>query len=200
MPITPSPYFARISIEEPATFISIRGDYPVESTMGFDKVEVQVSLQETVIVEIPAVQGPTGAASTMPGPVGPGFLFRGPYGATTLYVTRDVVSYQGSSWVLVAGSALNSTPSLSSLDWNLFSSKGDKGDTGSTGVGANTPYVYMQDNASKVWNINHNLNRFPSVSIVDSENRINHGDVVYVDANNITISFQMVFTGKAYLN
>ena len=202
MPITPNPYFAQITLEEPATFISIGGDYPVESTMGYDRIEVSVATQDVVIVEIPAVQGSTGAQGIqgIQGVIGPGFLFQGSYSNAITYHLRDVVTYLGSSWVLTSAATLNSTPALNSPDWGVFAEKGDKGDTSATGTGANTTYTHSQGSASTLWNINHNRNRFPSVTVVDSENRIAYGSVTYVDANNLTVAFNYAFAGSAFLN
>lgn len=54
--------------------------------------------------------------------------------------------------------------------------------------------------ASNVWEIEHNLDRYPSVSVVDSGNNIVMGRVQYIDKNRLTIEFNGAFTGKAYLN
>ena len=51
-----------------------------------------------------------------------------------------------------------------------------------------------------VWQIQHNLGKFPSVSVVDTSNNIIYGEVNYNDENNITITFASIVTGKAYLN
>jgi hypothetical protein len=61
-------------------------------------------------------------------------------------------------------------------------------------------FVFTQAVASSVWNITHNLNKFPSVTIVDSSNREVEGDVLYIDNNSITLNFSAAFTGKAYIN
>lgn len=70
---------------------------------------------------------------------------------------------------------------------------------GSTGSGDKT-FVFTQAVASDVWKIQHNLNKYPSVSIVDSGNNIVYGDVEYVDINNCVCHFSAPFSGKAYLN
>jgi len=54
--------------------------------------------------------------------------------------------------------------------------------------------------ASNPWSINHNLNKFPSVTVVLSTGQKGHGDVTYVDNNNVTISFAGDETGKVYIN
>ena len=61
-------------------------------------------------------------------------------------------------------------------------------------------YVHNQQSASATWSINHNLNKYPSVSVVDSAGTYVVGDVAYIDANNLTVSFQSAFSGKAYMN
>lgn len=60
--------------------------------------------------------------------------------------------------------------------------------------------VHYQDSASTLWTVNHNLNKFPSVTVVDSAGNVVFGDVEYVDANNVKIKFSSAFAGKAYLN
>ena len=67
-------------------------------------------------------------------------------------------------------------------------------------VYANEIYVFQQVIPSLIWEINHNLNRFPSVSIVNINNVAVYGDITYIDANNITVSFSAGFAAKVYLN
>lgn len=61
-------------------------------------------------------------------------------------------------------------------------------------------FVHRQTVASSVWNVNHRLNRQPSVTIVDSAGSVVVGEVDYIDENNITIYFTSEFGGMAYLN
>lgn len=61
-------------------------------------------------------------------------------------------------------------------------------------------YTHVQGTSSTVWTINHNLNRTPSVTVVDSADQVVIGNVIYVDKNNIEIYFSAEFSGKAYLN
>jgi len=67
---------------------------------------------------------------------------------------------------------------------------------------AQTPetFVFVQGSPSSVWSINHTLNKYPSISIVDSANNEVDGDVNYVDQNNVTLTFASAFSGKAFLN
>ena len=61
-------------------------------------------------------------------------------------------------------------------------------------------YVHEQGIASNEWHIKHNLNKHPSVTIVDSAGNEVIGQVHYVDLNNVIITFTSQFSGKAYLN
>ncbi len=61
-------------------------------------------------------------------------------------------------------------------------------------------YVHYQRTSSNSWGIVHNLNKYPSVTVVDSAGSIVIGDILYNDLNTITINFTGAFSGKAYLN
>lgn len=61
-------------------------------------------------------------------------------------------------------------------------------------------YTYYQITPSDNWVIKHNLNRRPSVTIVDSSGNVVVGEVKYIDNNTINISLVGVFAGTAYLN
>ena len=63
-----------------------------------------------------------------------------------------------------------------------------------------TTYVHNQGTASATWTITHNLNAYPSVTVVDSAKRVGIADVSYIDANSLTVSLQGSMAGKAYLN
>ena len=61
-------------------------------------------------------------------------------------------------------------------------------------------YIHNQLVAASVWNIEHDLDKNPSVTVVDSSGNEVYGDVIYIDRNNLTINFSSEFSGKAYLN
>ena len=69
-------------------------------------------------------------------------------------------------------------------------------------VGGTTVSTYTHDQQvpSAVWTITHNLGRHPSVSVVDSGGSVCVGDVAYLSANAVTVTFTAAFAGKAYLN
>lgn len=61
-------------------------------------------------------------------------------------------------------------------------------------------FVYTQAVPSTLWTIEHNLNKYPSVSVVNINNVAMYGDITYIDENNLQIEFSAGFSGKAYMN
>jgi len=69
-----------------------------------------------------------------------------------------------------------------------------------TSGGSSSTYVHTQGEAAAVWIIEHNLEKYPSVTVVTSAGTVVIGDVMYNNDNLITITFNGAFKGKAYLN
>ena len=65
---------------------------------------------------------------------------------------------------------------------------------------ANETYTFVQAGASATWTVQHNLDKFPSVTMVLSTGQKGYGDIVYIDENNLTITFASAESGKAYMN
>tara|TARA_B110000046_G_C12993856_1_gene399128 strand:+ start:1020 stop:1739 length:720 start_codon:yes stop_codon:yes gene_type:complete len=61
-------------------------------------------------------------------------------------------------------------------------------------------FVFNQAVASTTWTVQHNLNKFPSVTSVNINNIEMYGEVVFTDVNNLTINFTSASSGKAYIN
>ncbi len=61
-------------------------------------------------------------------------------------------------------------------------------------------FIFTQGAPATVWNIQHNLGKFPSVSVINNNNVVINGEVTYIDNNNVQLNFSAGFTGKAYLN
>ena len=61
-------------------------------------------------------------------------------------------------------------------------------------------FEFTQGQPATTWNIQHNLNKFPSVSIINNNNVVINGEVTYIDNNNVQLNFSAGFSGKAYLN
>ena len=77
---------------------------------------------------------------------------------------------------------------ISLLSWNPTQTGGDK------------TFVFTQGIPQPVWVITHNLNKYPSVSVVDSFYEQVYGKVDYIDKNKLTVTFTAAFSGRAFCN
>ena len=78
---------------------------------------------------------------------------------------------------------------LKNSNWHLFKASAK----------ANT-FVFEQNVDSKVWEISHNLGKFPSISVFDTAGTEMLGDIQYIDNNTVNITFSEEIRGTAYLN
>ena len=65
---------------------------------------------------------------------------------------------------------------------------------------ADKSYVFVQSVPSASWTVTHNLNKFPSVSVVDTANTQVFTIAEYIDTNTLILTFSAAFAGKAYIN
>lgn len=61
-------------------------------------------------------------------------------------------------------------------------------------------YIHDQAEASDEWVIQHNMGKYPSVTIVDSANTTILGTWTYDSSNQVTVHLSSASTGKAFLN
>lgn len=61
-------------------------------------------------------------------------------------------------------------------------------------------FTFTQSSSSSTWDVAHNLNKFPSVSVVDSAKSAVVGSVEYINENELRITFSAPFSGYAYMN
>lgn len=61
-------------------------------------------------------------------------------------------------------------------------------------------FIYSQGLPAQTWTIIHNLNRYPSVTPVNSARTKMNAVVDYIDKNRLTITFLFPVAGQAYLN
>lgn len=61
-------------------------------------------------------------------------------------------------------------------------------------------FVFMQTVPSTTWTVQHNLAKFPSITVVDTAKSVVVGSYTYVDNNNVILNFSAGFAGKAYFN
>lgn len=76
---------------------------------------------------------------------------------------------------------------INNSNWIEFTSKSES-------------YVHKQEASSTLWTVNHNLGKFPSVTVIDSAGSMVIGEIKYLNANSLTIEFSSQFSGTAYLN
>ena len=98
--------------------------------------------------------------------------------------------------IVVTGTFTDSAGSVGTLNQVLTSSV-----TGTAWANSSVAtFTFIQAAAATVWNIPHNLGKFPSVSIINNNNIVINGEITYIDNNNITLTFSAGFAGTAYLN
>lgn len=68
-------------------------------------------------------------------------------------------------------------------------------------AGGDKSYVHDQGSPSDTWEVQHNLNKKPSVTVVNYYGVVVYGNVEYVDNNNVKLTFEAgAFSGKAFFN
>ena len=107
----------------------------------------------------------------------------------------EVVEYTADTNFYQVGLSLYSSNGVLNLDKHYIF--GEFTNPASEG---NKTFVFVQATPSTDWSIQHNMNKFPSVAVVNNNNILMYGDTTYVDENNLTINFSAGFSGKAYLN
>ena len=61
-------------------------------------------------------------------------------------------------------------------------------------------YTHTQSVSATTWVITHSLDKYASVTVVDSAGTVVIGQVDYNSLNQITLTFKASFSGKAYIN
>ena len=61
-------------------------------------------------------------------------------------------------------------------------------------------YVFTQPTNANPWVVTHNLNKYPSVSVVNNANITVYGEVEYDSLNQVTITFADPTNGQAFFN
>ena len=77
---------------------------------------------------------------------------------------------------------------ISLLRYDYSSTTGDKN------------FVFTQAAASSTWVVNHNLNKYCSVAVVDTAGTTIYGGIEYDSLNQVTITFSAPFSGQAFCN
>jgi hypothetical protein len=119
--------------------------------------------------------------------------------------TVEIVSTKPRSSVTVAETTTSVVEKVSqgpSGPQGATGATGPQGPQGPQGIQGESGgfYTHTQSVSASTWTITHNLGYHPAVSVVDNGENVVIGDVTYVSANALTISFSASFGGKAYLS
>lgn len=68
------------------------------------------------------------------------------------------------------------------------------------GGGEDKSFIFMQGTPAAQWCILHPLNKYPSVTVVDSAGSVVIGEVQFISKSEIRLSFEASFSGRAFLN
>ncbi len=160
---------------------AVNGDENVGArTMGIPGPQGEQGIQgEKGDTGQPGVQGPVGLS------------WQGEYSPDAMYQQRDGVSYAGNSYIYIYGLPTSGNAPPDEIYWDVLALSGSSGDKS---------HVHVQSLASIEWTVNHNLNKFPSITVVDSAGTVVEGDVEYIDPDNSIIRFSASFSGRAYCN
>jgi hypothetical protein len=90
-------------------------------------------------------------------------------------------------------------PIISSVPTKLSELENDAGYITADDIPSTQPFVHEQLAPSNLWTIQHNLNKYPSVTVTDSAGNVVVGDVKHVSLNVMEISFSSAFAGRAIL-
>jgi hypothetical protein len=66
--------------------------------------------------------------------------------------------------------------------------------------GADKTYIHTQASSITTWTVSHNLNKYPTVAVVDTSQNVVMADIHYVDANQLLVSLGSAGTGYVYCN
>ena len=81
-----------------------------------------------------------------------------------------------------------------------FASAAGSGSGGATASDGDKNYVHIQGVAATVWEVYHNLNKFPAVTVIDSSSREVECQIDHISITHCTLTFSNSFSGKAYVN
>lgn len=76
---------------------------------------------------------------------------------------------------------------------------GVQGPAGAPGASGDKHFEYTISGQTDL-TVTHNLNKFPSITVIDSANDEVEGDYQYIDNNNVRLIFSAGFSGKAIFN
>jgi hypothetical protein len=160
----------------------VRGAQGVQGVQGTVGVGTQgtTGTQGTQGTSVQGTQGTQGA-----GTVGTQGL-QGTQGLDGAYAAQGIQGSAGSQGI--GGAALGNTDELTEGTTNTYFTVG------------RVSYEHTQGVASATWNVVHNLNFYPNVTVQDSAGNIVEGEIAYTNSDSLVITFSAAFSGTAYLS
>ena len=134
-------------------------------------------------------------------------FYSNPLGGSEVLITQcdDVSRWAVFSWI----SSTQNTQNTSFYDIVVAYKGGNNGLIANkdyfisllTYAGANDAnFLYTLDGSTNVYAIDHNLNKYPAVTIFDANNAEVETQIVFNSLNRATLTFSLPFTGKASFN
>jgi Major tropism determinant N-terminal domain len=77
---------------------------------------------------------------------------------------------------------------------------GDGEDSETLPPGASLVYVHVQNVPAELWEVTHDLGKYPSVVVIDSAGNMFETDVDYITVNHLAIRFPGPTSGTATMN
>ena len=68
------------------------------------------------------------------------------------------------------------------------------------GLTGDKHFVFTKSTPDSIWEITHDLDKYPNVTVVDRAGSVVIGDITYTSKSALTVTFSAAFSGKAYLN
>lgn len=100
----------------------------------------------------------------------------------------------------VNGKVVDDTKTTSNNLWTASQTNSAITSAVSSSTNSDKNFVFNQNTPSSSWVISHNLNKYVTVTIVDSAENVVVGDILYNSLNQITVNFSGAFSGIAYIN
>lgn len=101
----------------------------------------------------------------------------------------------------LVGGVADILPATTTTDGSMSAADKAKLDGIPAGGGAaSATYVHNQLTPATTWTITHSMGQWPAVAVVDSGGNVVSGDIAYVSANQVRVTFTVPFGGTAYLN
>lgn len=114
------------------------------------------------------------------------------YGHISDWTTRELtladLGYIGFDPTAMQASIDDHETRITTLESNFPLLNGDKN------------FIHVQNTPSTTWTITHNLNKKPSITVIDSAGSMITGTLAYVDLNNVTLQFSNPTAGEAIFN